>query len=137
MKNRASMIVAGVIFALAVGIWGAGKLAAQQPSGFKRVELKRADMGVPGREIIMARGEFEPGATAPKHTHPGEEIAYVLEGEVTVEMAGKPPLVLKAGEAFFVPPGTVHSAKNTSKGVTKVLSTYTVEKGKPLAALIK
>ena len=137
MKNRASVIVVGVALVLAAGMWGLRTFAATPITGFKRVELKRADLGVPGREVVMARGEFDPGAVVPKHTHPGEEIAYVLEGEVTVEMAGKPPMVLKAGDVFFVPPGTVHSAKNASTAVTKVLSTYVVEKGKPLAALMK
>src|SRR5215831_14241713 len=112
MKNRASVIVVGVALVLAAGMWGVRTFAATPITGFKRVELKRADLGVPGREVVMARGEFDPGAVVPKHTHPGEEIAYVLEGEVTVEMAGKPPMVLKAGDVFFVPPGTVHSAKN-------------------------
>jgi quercetin dioxygenase-like cupin family protein len=135
-KRRTSKIVAGVALVLGMAVWGVGRLQAQQP-GFKRVELQRHDIGVPGRELILARGEFDPGAAVPKHTHPGEEVAYVLDGEVTVEMAGKPPIVLKPGDVFFVPAGTVHTAKNTGKTTTKVLSTYVVEKGKPLATLMK
>jgi len=82
----------------------------------------------------MARADFDPGAVVAKHTHPGEEISYVIEGEITVEVAGKPPQTLKAGDAFFIPAGTVHSAKNTGKGKAAVLATYVVEKGKPLAS---
>jgi quercetin dioxygenase-like cupin family protein len=73
----------------------------------------------------------------PRHTHPGDEIGYVLEGEVTVEFDGKPAAKLKAGDTFFVPAGTVHSAKNASKAAAVVISTYVVEKGKPLATPAK
>src|SRR5262245_20101911 len=58
--------------------------------GFKRVELQKHDLTASGREAVQAKGEFQPGAAVPKHTHPGEEIAYVLEGEITVEVDGKP-----------------------------------------------
>lgn len=107
------------------------------PSGFKRVEIQKHDLGTPGHEAVQMRGEFEAGAGVPKHTHPGEEVAYILEGQVTVEIDGQPAKELKAGEAFFVPAGKIHTAKNTGKGAAKVLSTYIVEKGKPLATLVK
>jgi quercetin dioxygenase-like cupin family protein len=71
------------------------------------------------------------------HTHPGEEVAYVLEGEVTLAVEGKPTVTLKVGDVFFIPAGTHHSAKNSGAGSAKVLSTYIVEKGKPLATMIK
>ena len=136
VKQRVVVLGAGVVCLLAAGLWGAGRLEAQQP-GFKRVELQRHDTGTPGHEIVLARGEFNPGAAAPRHTHPGEEMAYVLEGEVSLEIDGRPPMVLKPGDVFFVPAGTIHSAKNTGKTTSKVLSTYVVEKGKPLATLVK
>jgi len=138
MTYRKSAIALGVAVGLAAGIWGIRTLSAQQPpAGFKRVELQRHDLGAPGREAVQARGEFNPGATVPRHSHPGEEVAYVLEGEVTIEVDGKPPMVLKAGDVFFVPAGQVHAAKNASKGQAKVLSTYIVEKGKPLMTAAK
>ena len=137
VKQRMVVVGAGVVCLLAAGLWGARRLEAQQPPGFKRVELQRHDSASPGREIILARGEFNSGAAAPKHTHPGEEVAYILEGELALEIEGKPPMVLKPGDVFFVPAGTIHSAKNTGKITTKVLSTYVVEKGKPLATPVK
>ena len=79
------------------------------------------------------RGEFNPGAGTPKHTHPGEEVGYILEGTVVMELEGKPPVTLKAGDVFFIPAGQVHAAKNAGTTPAKVLSTYIVEKGKPLA----
>jgi quercetin dioxygenase-like cupin family protein len=128
-KSKAAVVfVTLVVF----GAWGARRLAAQQ-TGFKRVELQKHDLSTAGREAVQVRGEFNPGAGVGRHTHPGEEISYVLEGEVVVEMDGKPPLTLKAGDVFFVPAGQVHAAKNNGTAPAKVLSTYIVEKGKPLA----
>jgi quercetin dioxygenase-like cupin family protein len=125
-------MVLGTIVALAVVAWSARTLQAQQP-GFKRVQLLQHDLGTPNHEAVVARGEFNPGAGTPKHTHPGEEVGFVLEGQLVVEMEGKPPAMLKAGDVFFVPAGQVHAAKNTGTTPAKVISTYIVEKGKPLA----
>jgi quercetin dioxygenase-like cupin family protein len=138
MRNRRLTIAVTFAFALLAGIWGAQYASAQAPAGFKRVELTRHDAaGAKDYEVLLARGEFQAGAGVPKHTHPGDEVGYVLEGEVTFEIAGKPPMTLKASDSFFIPAGTVHAAKNTSKGDAKVLSTYIVEKGKPLATPAK
>jgi quercetin dioxygenase-like cupin family protein len=125
-------------FSIALGLLVTGiQTSSAQAPGFKRTELQKHDLSTPGHETIVARGEFQPGAAAPKHTHPGEEIGYVLEGELTVEIDGKPAMTLKAGDPFFIPAGTVHSAKNTGKGAALVLSTYVLEKGKPLATPAK
>ena len=70
--------------------------------------------------------------TAPRHAHPGEEIAYVVEGALEYTLDGRPPVTLKAGEALFIPNGTPHSAKNVGTGKAVELATYIVEKGKPL-----
>ena len=134
-RRRLTMVVAGGVAALA-GVWATGSLKAQQP-GFKRVELQKHDLGVPGREVVQARAEFEPGAAIGKHTHPGEEFGYLLEGAIELEVAGKPNARLKAGDTFFVPPETIHAAKNVGSGPAKVLATYVVEKGKPLSTMVK
>ena len=110
--------------------------AAQQPS-FKRTELQRADLSAPGREVVQAIAEFPPGATVGRHTHPGEEVAYILEGTVLVEVDGKPAATMSAGQYFIVPAGTIHNATNKSGGNAKVLATYIVEKGKPVATPVK
>jgi quercetin dioxygenase-like cupin family protein len=147
MTNRRLTTHLIVAIALLAGMWGA-QASAQTPkavappppaapAGFKRVELQRHDIATPNHEAVQARGEFEAGAAVPKHTHPGEEVGFILQGELTVEVEGKPAQTLKAGEVFFIPAGTVHAGKNTSKGQTVVISTYIVEKGKPLAAMVK
>jgi quercetin dioxygenase-like cupin family protein len=134
--TRRKLVIATSLAVVLAGA-GVGTLRAQQP-GFKRVPLQKNDVsGAAGRESVLARGEFNPGAVVGKHTHPGDEVAYILEGEVVIEVEGKPPATLKAGESFFVPAGQVHAAKNASKAPAKVLSTYIVEKGKPLATPVK
>jgi len=109
-----------------------GALAAQQPA-FKRNVLQQSDISVAGREVVSAVADFEPRATPGRHTHPGEEIGYVLEGTFLIEQEGKAPVTLKAGGSFLIPAGTIHNATNTGTGPGKILATYIVEKGKPLA----
>jgi quercetin dioxygenase-like cupin family protein len=134
MNLRKSFAAVAVIAVVSVGslTLGVRALYGQVP-GFKRVELQKHDISVAGHETVMARGELNPGGATPRHTHPGEEVAYILEGQVTIELEGKPPVALKAGDVFFVPAGTVHMAKNSGTGPAKIVSTYIVEKGKPLA----
>lgn len=106
-----------------------------QPSGIGRTDVLRHDLEQPGREIIQVRVDFAPGASFGFHTHPGVEIAYVLEGSLEYQFEGKPPTTLKAGESLFIPAGTPHSARNTGSVPAAELATYLVEKGKPLLTL--
>lgn len=124
-----------LIAALALVLVAAGA-TAQQP-GFSRTVLQRSDLSVPGREVVSALAEFQPGATVGKHTHPGEEVGYVLEGTLLLEQDGKPTVTIKAGETFVIPPGTGHNATNKTSSRARVLATYIVEKGKPLATQVK
>ena len=128
------------IMALAVLIVGSGlalHAARMQQPGFRRTDLQRHDLSSPGREVVQARVEFDPGVTSPKHWHPGEEIIYVLEGSLEYQIEGQPPVTLKAGDVFFIPAGTVHTAKNVGTGNGAELATYVVEKGKPLLVVVK
>jgi quercetin dioxygenase-like cupin family protein len=107
-------------------------LGAQQAT-FKRTTLQQSPLSVPGREAVTAMVEFQPGATVGGHTHPGEEIGYVLEGTIVLEQAGKPAVTLGAGKTFFIPAGMVHNATNKTSAVARVLANYIVEPGKALA----
>ena len=109
---------------------------AQQP-GIKRTDLQRHDLSVPGREVVQVRVDFAPGVAFGKHSHPGEEIVYVLEGSLEYQVEGKPPVTLKAGEVLFIPAGTIHAAKNVGTGRGVELATYIVEKGKPLLTVVE
>lgn len=143
MTDRRLTTAVTVAIALLAGIWGMHSVSAQPaaapaaPAGFKRTELSRHDISMPNHEAVTARADFQPGAVVPKHTHPGEEVGYILEGQLVLEVQGKPAQNLKAGDTFFLPANTVHSAKNPGKGPAAVLSTYLVEKGKPLATPAK
>jgi quercetin dioxygenase-like cupin family protein len=118
-----------------IGALALHSASAQQ--GVKRTELQRYDLSVPGREVIQVRVDLDPGVTFPMHSHPGEEIIYVLEGEWQYEVAGKPTVTLKAGDVLFIPAGTLHGAKNIGSGAGSELATYIVEKGKSLVVLAK
>ncbi len=111
--------------------------ALAQQTGIKRTDLVRHDLSAPGREVVQVRVDFASGAAFGKHSHPGEEIAYVIEGTLEYQLEGKPPVTLKAGEVLFIPAGAVHSAKNVGSGNGAELATYIVEKGKPLVQLVK
>jgi len=135
MKKLKLSLAATLAVAALAGTWGIQTLNAQQP-GLTRVPLQDVELTAPGRHAVQARAEFGPGGEVAKHTHPGEEVSYVLEGTLQLEVAGQPPRMLKAGEAFSIPAGVVHAAKNVDKGSTKVLATYIVEIGKPVTTLV-
>jgi quercetin dioxygenase-like cupin family protein len=116
--------------AIVVLIGMAASMSAQAP-GFKRTLVQQGDLSTPGREVVQALVEFQQGGSPGRHTHAGEEVAYVIEGTLVVEQDGKPPMTMTAGQGFMIPAGTVHSA--TAKTAAKILATYVVEKGKPLA----
>jgi quercetin dioxygenase-like cupin family protein len=106
--------------------------APTRPAGTTRTDLQRHDLSIPGWESLQARVDFAPGASFPKHKHPGEEIIYVLEGTLEYDVEGTGPVTLKAGDVLFVPKGAVHAARNVGTGPGAELATYVVEKGKPL-----
>ena len=85
------------------------------------------------REAILGVAEIPPGAAAGRHTHPGVEFGYVVEGSASLEVEGETPKLLKAGDSYTIPMGKIHDAKTVGDKPVKVLATYVVEKGRPLA----
>jgi quercetin dioxygenase-like cupin family protein len=108
-----------------------------QQAGVSRTDLQQNDLSIPGREVLQVRVGFEPGVAFGRHSHPGEEIVYVLEGVLEYEIDGQPPVTLKAGGVLFIPAGTIHAAKNVGSGNGAELATYIVEKGKPLVVMAR
>ncbi len=117
---------------LAIALVVTCALGAQNPA-IKRTVVKRGDVSVPGREAVIADVEIAPGGFAGRHTHPGDEISYILAGEGEILMEGNPPLRVKAGDGFIIPGGTKHDAHNTGTQPLRLVGVYVVEKGKPLA----
>ena len=134
--KKTKLRIAAVAIGTLVATLAMQALNAQQP-GFKRTVLQKQDLSVQGREAVVAAAEFSPGVAAGKHTHPGEEFGYVLEGTLLLEVEGKPPVTLKAGDVFFVEAGRGHDGKNVGSAPAKVLATYFIEKGKAVATAVK
>jgi quercetin dioxygenase-like cupin family protein len=113
-----------------VAIAGASVAIAQQ-SGIKRTPLQKLDFPA-GYNTVTAIADVPAGGAAGRHTHPGAETGYVLEGELELIIDGKPPMKIKAGESYQIPEGAVHDAKAGEKPF-KVLGVYVVKAGEPLA----
>ena len=109
---------------------------AQQP-GIARTDLQRHDLGVPGREVVQARVDLTSGVAAPEHSHPGEEIVYVIEGVLEYQVEDEPWVTVKAGEVLFIPAEATHTVRNIGSGNAAELATYVAEKGKPLVVPAK
>ena len=123
--------------ALAVCVLALAATALAQAPAIKRTLLQRIDVPGSNREAVTAIAEVAAGGSAGRHTHPGVETSYVMEGSAMLLIDGESPRLLKAGDSFTIPDGKVHDAKVEGKAPLKVLTTYVVEKGKPLATPAK
>ena len=101
----------------------------------RRTEIQRETFSVPGREIVQVRTEIPAGVASGWHTHPGEEVGYIVAGNVRMEVHDRPTLVLHAGEGFCIPPDTPHNALDLGPGTGVMLSTYLVDADRPLSAV--
>jgi len=103
-----------------------------RPSPSNVLFLQRGDVSIAGREGISVLVEFAPDARTGRHTHAGEEIDYVLEGEGELLIDGQPAKTIKAGDASVIPGGVVHDAHNSGARPMKIVAVFVVEKGKAL-----
>ena len=110
-----------------------GDAQAQAPAGLKRTILSKTEYPDGKYATILVAVDIEPSAVIPRHTHPGVESAYVLEGGLEVSVKGEPTKQVKAGEGFQIPVEVPHGGRNGDKP-TKLVVTYVVEKDKPLAS---
>jgi quercetin dioxygenase-like cupin family protein len=101
-----------------------------------RHEVQRGPSSVPGREIVQVLTEIPVGVESGWHTHPGEEVGYIVEGTVEMHVRGGPVLTLHAGDGFLIPPDTPHNARDLGPGTGRMLSTYVVETGRPLSSAV-
>jgi quercetin dioxygenase-like cupin family protein len=102
--------------------------------GVTRKILSQTDGPAPGYVTILAEATIDPGVMIGRHTHPGIESAYVLEGGFDLPIQGQPTRTIKPGDGFHIPPETPHAGGKSGEVKTRILVTYVVEKGKPLAS---
>lgn len=120
------------LLAATVVTFSAPSGAQVSPGGVTRTDLQRHDLSIAGHETVQARIDIAPGAVAPWHRHPGEEVIYIIEGTLEYQLEGHQPVTLEAGQVLFVPAGVAHMARNRGSTNGAELATYIVEKGKPL-----
>jgi quercetin dioxygenase-like cupin family protein len=123
------LLPAGAVYAQA------GSPPAASP--LKRTQVYKGPVAAADHEAVVVKAELAAGGHAGRHTHPGDEISYVVDGDAELLVDGQPPLKLKAGEGFSVPAGKVHDLRNNGKAPAHLIGVYVVEKGKPLAAPVK
>lgn len=129
-------IVALLISVATIALEAQDRSNLRTPSGVRRTDLQRHDLGVEGREVIQVRVDLAPGVEFGRHWHPGAEVVYVLEGSLQYQIENQQPVTLEAGGVLFIPAGAIHAAKNVGSGNGAELATYIVEKGKPLVAMV-
>jgi quercetin dioxygenase-like cupin family protein len=122
--TRRALTSGGAILAL-IAIGAAGQPAA------KFTELQRRDIPGSGRQGVTTVAEIPPGATSARHSHPGEDFGYLIEGTIVLMVDGKPPVTVRAGEVFFTERGQIHNARNIGTTVARAVDTYVIDKGKP------
>jgi quercetin dioxygenase-like cupin family protein len=109
--------------------------ADQLAGKLHRTVLQHQPSSIPGRDIVQVLTEIPAGVESGWHTHPGEEVGYILAGTVRMMIAGKPTLTLQAGDPFLMPPGQPHNALDLGPETGRMLSTYIVDPDQPLATL--
>lgn len=130
------MLKKSLIVATLAAFAFAGAAIAQSAPPIKRIPLQKFDVPGAGYETVMGIAEIAPNVDIGKHTHPGVESGYVLEGESVLVIEGQPDRTIKAGDSYQIPPGAVHTARSGPKGA-KIIAVYVVKKGEPLATPAK
>ncbi|MBH5388275.1 cupin domain-containing protein [Bradyrhizobium diversitatis] len=133
--KRYGIIVAAALIAATSLTSLAARSEEPRLGDIKRTHLMKEALSVPGREVVQVRVDFPPGVVAVRHNHPGEELVYMIEGELEYRLDGRPPVTLKAGDVLLIPHGVHHAVTNVGSGNAAELATYIVETGKPLLTL--
>ena len=135
LHHKSAGLLLAIGLAVSAGLPSAALAQKPDTTGIKRSDVLRHDLDKKD-EAIQVRVDFAPGSSFPGHSHPGVELAFVLEGTMEYILNGK-PVILKAGQSLFIPAGAVHSARNVGSDNAAELATYLVEKGKPILVLEK
>jgi quercetin dioxygenase-like cupin family protein len=103
----------------------------------ERRVVQRAPLSIAGREIVQVETKIPPGVESGWHVHPGEEVGYIIAGDVEMKVQGRPTVILHAGDGFLIPPNRPHNARDLGPETGRMLSTYVVEPGQPLATVVR
>ena len=133
LVRAAGIAAVALIVCLGSGVQAQTPPAATQgASDIKRTVLQKFDVPGSNYETVIAFVEIAPNGVVGKHTHPGVDSGVLQSGQLSLTAEGRPEQVAKAGDSWQVPPNTVHWGKAGPEGA-KIVNTYVVEKGKPLA----
>ena len=143
MKRIVFVLVAVVALAGVMAYMGpasgqAGKGTRDDLAGkLARREIQRSPLSIPGRDMVQVETLIPAGVESGWHVHPGEEVGYIIAGEVEMKVQGRGTVVLRPGEGFLIPPRTPHNARDLGPETGRMLSTYIVETGQPIATFVK
>jgi quercetin dioxygenase-like cupin family protein len=133
----AVLALAGVVVYMAPASGQADKGRRDDLAGkLARREVQRAPLSIPGREMVQVETLIPAGVESGWHIHPGEEVGYIVAGQVEMRVQGRPTVVLKPGDGFLIPPRTPHNARDLGPETGRMLSTYIVETGQPIATFV-
>ena len=141
--RRIGFVLIAVV-ALAVMVASMGPASGQAKKGTRdelagklaRREVQRSPLSIPKREMVQVETLIPAGVESGWHIHPGEEVGYIIEGQVEMRVQGRPTVVLNPGDGFLIPPRTPHNARDIGPETGKMLSTYIVETGQPIATFV-
>lgn len=108
-------------------------LVARAPATLKRTILQTFDVPAGDAETVIARSELGPNQITARHSHPGPEAGYVIEGSGGILVEGRPPIVLEAGQSYQLGAGVPHALRSDARGINVVV-TWAKAKGQPLAS---
>ena len=133
----AVLTVAGMVAYMAPASGQAGKGTRDELAGkLARREVQRSPLSIPSREMVQVETLIPAGVESGWHVHPGEEVGYIMEGQVEMRVQGRATVVLNPGDGFLIPPRTPHNARDLGPATGRMLSTYIVETGQPIATFV-
>ena len=118
-------------------IWTGNKGTGDDLAGkLARREVQRSPLSIPSREMVQVETLIPAGVESGWHVHPGEEVGYIIAGQVEMRVQGRATVVLHPGDGFLIPPRTPHNARDIGPETGRMLSTYIVETGQPIATFV-
>ena len=133
----ALLAFAGIVAYMAPASGQANKGTRDElPGKLARREVQRSPLSIPKREMVQVETLIPAGVESGWHVHPGEEVGYIIAGEVEMRVRGRATVVLRPGEGFLIPPRTPHNARDLGPETGRMLSTYIVETGQPIATFV-